>query len=140
MHRILIVTLLLAGAPAARADYYIVVSEQNPVTRLSQTEVLHLFMGRSRAFPGGHAAVTYDIDAGTQREGFYRALSGMSQAQVNSYWARLMFSGRSLPPLRLQHEADMVQKIRNDPKAIGWLFSDPVQKGLRTVLVLRAAP
>lgn len=132
--------IALAASPCALADYYIVVSEQNPVRQLSQEQALHLFMGRSRAFPGGGAAVAYDLAAAAQREGFYRALGGMTLAQVTSYWARLMFSGRSLPPQPLEDEAAMLDRISGDPKAIGWLSQAPRGSGVRTVLVLKTSP
>jgi hypothetical protein len=137
---ILVALSALAFAPAARADYYVVVGEASPAMQLSQKDVLHLFMGRSRAFPNGNPASAHDLASSAQREGFYRALSGMSLAQVTSYWARLTFSGRSLPPVQLEDEAAMVAKLRTDPAAIGWLPTPPVAKGLRTVLVLKAAP
>jgi hypothetical protein len=132
--------VLALAAPAARADYYVVVSERNPVTALSQKEVLQLFMGRSRYFPDGGPAIACDIANDALRAGFYRSLSGMSLPQVNSYWARLMFSGRSLPPQKLETESAMVERIGNDATAIGWLPQPPKQKGLRTVLILAETP
>ena len=89
----------------AQADYFIVVSHDSPLRQLSQKEALHLYMGRTRQLPDGDLATTYDLPDTPHREGFYRALSGMSLSQVTSYWARLMFSGRSLPPQRLDDEA-----------------------------------
>lgn len=130
----------LVAAPQARADYYVVVGERSPVARLSQEEVLHVFMGRTRSFPDGSPATPYDLAGSAQREGFYRTLSGMTLAQVTSYWARLMFSGRNLPPGLLADEPAMVERLRRDAAAIGWLTSPPTAKGLRTVLVLQAAP
>jgi hypothetical protein len=132
--------LTLTLAPVATADYYVVVGESSPVTQLSQKDVLHLFMGRSRSYPDGSPAVAHDLAGSADREGFYRSLSGMTLAQVTSYWARLTFSGRSLPPARLDNEAALVEKLRQDPEAIGWLPAPPAAKGLRTVLVLKAAP
>jgi hypothetical protein len=117
-----------------------VVNEHSTVQALSQKEVLHLFMGRTRAFPNGDAAVAYDIGVAAQREGFYRSLSGMNLPQLTSYWARLMFSGRSLPPQQLEGAAAMIEQVRKDSRAIGWLPEAPIQKGLRTVLVIRDAP
>jgi hypothetical protein len=138
---ILLLAALAAGfAPAARADYYVVVGERNPVAALSQQQVLQLFMGRTRSYPDGRPAATCEIASDAQRAGFYRALSGMSLPQVTSYWARLMFSGRNLPPQRLDSEAAVIERVQNDANTIGWLATAPRQKGLRTVLVVRETP
>lgn len=136
----LLALLALLASPAARADYYVVVSDQNPTQKLSQKEALHIFMGRSRAFPAGGVVIAYEIGDDTGRAGFYHALGGLSLAQVTSYWARLMFSGRNLPPRQVESQAELMEKIRIDPRAIGWLPQPPTQRGLRTVLVLGSTP
>jgi hypothetical protein len=136
----LLAVLALLVAPAAWADYYVVVSESNPTVKLSQKEALHIFMGRTRSFPDGGLVAAYEVGDDSERAGFYRSLDGMSLAQVTSYWARLMFSGRSLPPQQVDTQAALMDKVRNNPQAIGWLPHPPAQRGLRTVLVLRNEP
>lgn len=141
MHRVTRIALLLLFSwcvPAARADYFVVVSERNQQSSMTEQEVLHLYMGRTRTFPDGQTAVRFEADTGSAREGFYKALGGMSLAQVSSYWARLVFSGKSLPPQQLRDEKAVADKVREDPRAIGWLSAEPQQKGLKVVLVLRA--
>jgi hypothetical protein len=140
MTSLLLTLLALGWAAEARADYYIVVGERNPVTALSQQEAVALFMGRTRFFADGRPAVPCDLAGDARRAGFYRALSGMSLAQVNSYWARLMFSGRSLPPQQLPDEEALVGRLAADPSAVGWLPEAPRRKGLRAILVLKDAP
>jgi hypothetical protein len=130
--------LSLVVAAPAWADYYIVVGEESPVVEVSQRDILHLYLGRARNLPGSQRAVACDLSNDSIRAGFYRALNGMSLAQLTSYWARLTFSGRNLPPEQLESEAAMVERLQRDPAAIGWLPSPPTQAGLRTVLVLKA--
>jgi hypothetical protein len=137
---LLLVAMSMAAAMPARADYYIVVGERSRVTAITQQQVLQLFMGRTHFHADGSPAVACEIGRDSLRAGFYRALSGMSLAQVNSYWARLMFSGRSLPPERLPDESALLERLGADPAAIGWLPEVPRQKGLRIVLVLKDAP
>jgi hypothetical protein len=131
-------SLLLVVATAARADYYVVVNANNPQSALTRSEALNLFMGRSRAFANGDFALVFDLPRdSTKREGFYRSLTGLSLAQITSYWARLMFSGQSLPPQPLPDETTMVEIVKHNPSAVGWLSSAPADKGLHTVLVLK---
>jgi hypothetical protein len=129
---------VLLLSPFARADYYIVVNDANPQTSLTRREALHLFMGRTRSFPDGSIAQTYDIQQkADSRAGFYRALSGLSIAQVTSYWARLTFSGQSLPPRTVTDSAAMLENVRKNRNAIGWLDAVPVEKNVRVVLILK---
>ena len=134
----LLMTLMVAFAPRARADYYIVVRVGNPQQVLTQKEAVDLFMGRSRAFANGDFALVFDLprDSPT-RAAFYRSLTGMSLAQVNSYWSRLMFSGQSMPPQSLPNEATVINIVKRNPNAIGWLSSEPTDKQLRTLLIIK---
>jgi hypothetical protein len=140
LHLVLI-SALAAFAPRARADFYIVVQANNAQSALTRQDALNLFMGRSRAFSNGKFALIFDLPRDSpKRAPFYRALTGMSLAQVNSYWSRLMFSGQSLPPQPLPDEATMIDIVKHNPNAIGWLTSAPTDKGLRTLLVLKEDP
>jgi len=134
----LVVMIAVAFAPGARADFYIVVQASNPQRALSQKDVLDLFMGRSRAFSNGDFALIFDLPRDSaRRAAFYRTLTGMTLAQVNSYWSRLMFSGQSMPPQSLPDEATIISIVKRNPNAIGWLSSEPTDRQLRTLLVIK---
>jgi hypothetical protein len=143
LRRLLLPLAMLAGlacAAPARADFYIVVHASNPQRSLTQKEAVDLFMGRSRAFANGDFALIFDLPRDhPRRASFYQALTGMSVAQVNSYWSRLMFSGQSVPPQSLPDEAAMSNILRRNPSALGWLSKEPTEPGLRSVLVIKEA-
>lgn len=137
MHLLAAALLALASLPA-QADFHLVVNATNPVHALTQRQAVELYMGRSRSFPGGDFALVFDLPRDhPRRAAFYRALTGMSAAQVNSYWSRLMFAGQSMPPQPLPDEAAMLDLVRRNPSALGWLEHAPADKGLRVVLVLK---
>lgn len=129
----------LAPALPAQADVYVVVPATSSVKAMSQKEVVDLYMGRTRAFPGGDFALPFDLPRDHPgRATFYQALTGMGPAQVNSYWSRLMFSGQTMPPQPLPSESAMADLVRRNPSAVGYLLQEPAaDKGLRVVLVLK---
>jgi hypothetical protein len=108
---------------------------------MTQKEAVDLFMGRSRSFVNGDFALVFDLPRDhPQRAAFYLALTGMSPAQVNSYWARLMFSGQTMPPQPLPDEAAMVNIVKRNSSGLGWLSKEPSDKQLRTLLVIKESP
>jgi hypothetical protein len=125
-------------APLAHADYYLVVQSANPQPSLTQKEAVDLFMGRNRAFRNGDLAQVYDLPRDSAvRSDFYQRLTGMGPAQVNSYWARLMFSGQTMPPQSVVDEGAMLETVKRTPGAIGWVRKEPADKQLRVVLVIK---
>jgi len=140
IRKLITLVVLALSAASARADFYIVVHASNPQRSLTQKEAVDLFMGRSRAFASGDFALIFDLPRDNpRRAAFYQALTGMSVAQVNSYWSRLMFSGQSVPPQALADEAAMTGMLRRNPGALGWLSREPTEPGLRSVLVIKEA-
>ncbi|MFG6466710.1 hypothetical protein [Roseateles sp. BYS87W] len=138
LRALLAVALACLWALPARADFYVVVHTSNPQRNLTQKEAVDLFMGRSRAFSNGDFALIFDLPRDNpRRAAFYEALTGMSVAQVNSYWSRLMFSGQSVPPQALPDETAVANLLRRNPSALGWLSKEPSDAGLRTVLVIK---
>ena len=137
----LLIALAAAFATSARADFYVVAQSANPQHALTQKEAVDMFMGRSRSFTNGDFALIFDLPRDNpKRAAFYQALTGMSPAQVNSYWSRLMFSGQSMPPQPLPDETAMIDIVKRNPSALGWLSKEPADKQLRTLLVLKEAP
>jgi len=109
---------------------YVVVSAQSPVRSLAQKDVLALYTGRTRTLPGGESATPWDQQHdGAARADFY-------QARINSYWARLHFTGQVQPPRNVDDDAAMIQRLRADPTAIGYLTREPSDGSVRVVLRL----
>ncbi len=135
---LLLAVAMWAGANAACADIYVVVNATSTQRSLSHKEVVDLYMGRMRAFPSGDFALPFDLPRdNAARAGFYLALTGMKPAQVNSYWARLMFAGQTMPPQPLPDEAAMLDIVKRNPSALGYLSQEPNDKAVRVVLVLK---
>jgi ABC-type phosphate transport system substrate-binding protein len=127
-----------AVSAAACADIYVVVNADNPQRVLSHKEVVDLFMGGGRSFSNGELALAFDLPRDNPvREAFYASLTGMSASQRNSYWARLMFTGQTMPPQTLAAERDVLKIVKRNPSAIGYVSQEPADRGLRTVFVLK---
>ena len=138
-----LLTALCLGLPglSAWADFYVVAHAANAQRSLNLKQAVDLYMGRSRTFGNGDFALLFDLPRDApQRAAYYQALTGMSPAQVNSYWSRLMFSGQTLPPQPLPGETAMADLVKRNPSAVGYVLQEPAaDKGLRVVLVLKSA-
>ncbi len=128
----------LAFVAPARADFYLVAQVGSPQAALTRKEAVDLYMGHTRTLANGDFALLLDLPRGNERRtAFYQSLTGMGPAQINSYWSRLMFSGRSLPPQALPDEAAMISVIKRNPGAVGWLSHAPTDKQVKTLLVIK---
>ncbi len=127
---------LLLVAPAC-AEVVVVISAKAGVSKLSQDEVINIFLGRHRKLPSGEAAQPYDLPASDKLRGdFYRRLVDKSPAEINAYWARLTFSGKTNPPQVSPSLQDLLKTLASVPGAVGYLDRNQIDERVRIVLSL----
>nr|WP_324257078.1 hypothetical protein [Cellvibrio fontiphilus] len=137
MRQLLLLLLLWLPTSALAADILVIVHASNPLTQLQPKQVVDLFMGRTTSFPGGAAARTLDWNAGLpQRESFYKSLTGKSEAQVDAYWATLIFAGRMSPPKQFPDAKSIIAAVTTDPQAIAYVPAQQLPKGVKVVMEL----
>lgn len=128
---------LLWGAGAAATDsesLVLVVHPDSGVDQLTRREVVNIFMGRHRQLPSGIAALPLDL--APEREVFYRLLTDKTLAEINAYWARLIFSGRTTPP-RLSHSAaEILDLVSNNRGTIGYIRRADLDDRVKAIVEL----
>lgn len=134
---LLLVALLSHGA-LALAEPVVVVNARSGVSQLSRDEVINIFLGRYRRFPGGAVATPIDQpDSNPLRAEFYRKLVNKDLNQISAYWSRLIFSGKTLPPRQAANAAEVLQLLGADPGGIAYIERNLVDSRFRIVLELR---
>jgi ABC-type phosphate transport system substrate-binding protein len=128
--------LVFATAPAV-ADPVVVVSARGDVQRLDREDVVNIFLGRYRRFPDGSTARPVDQpEFSPTKAAFYRKLVNKDLNEINAYWARLVFSGKTPPPARVASAEEVATFILATPGGIGYLARDQVDARFRIVLEL----
>ncbi|MDE0855501.1 MAG: hypothetical protein OSA97_13870 [Nevskia sp.] len=128
--------LVMANAAAAR-DLVVIVNPDSGVDHLNRDEAINIFMGRYRKLPSGLVAFPIDIGSQSpQRKAFYNLLVNKEPAEVDAYWARLVFSGQTSPPLQVPDESTAVQLVAGNRSAIAYVERDHAGKNVKVVLEL----
>jgi ABC-type phosphate transport system substrate-binding protein len=137
MVKLLVVIVALMFSGPLQADILVIVNAQNTVTRLEKKQVIDLFMGRVSAFPQGGPAQTLDLRPGTPlRADFYRRLTGKSEAQVDAYWATLVFAGRMSPPRQFSDDRQLIAEVQKNKSAIAYVSRQALPAGVKVVMEL----
>jgi hypothetical protein len=111
---------LSLGISVGRADVVAVVSSMSQITTLTRTQVMELPIDREEGSPA--------------RDEFYTRLAEMSPAQVKSFWARIIFTGRGQPPKTVATDVEAKRLLVADPNTIGYIDKSLVDSSVRVVL------
>ncbi len=134
---LLIVALVFSDL--APANILVIVNAQNSVTALERKQIVDLFMGRVSAFPNQQPAQTLDLKTGTPlRAAFYKTPTGKNEAQVDAYWATLIFAGRMSPPKQMAEEKNLIEEVASNTQAIAYVTRQPLPKNVKIVMELPA--
>lgn len=134
----LALALVLPGAAAwAATDLVVIVNPASGVDRMSRDEVTAIFMGRAKKLPSGITALPIDQTAsGPDKARFYGELINKELSEVNSYWARLIFSGQGSPPRQADNSAEVLDIVSSNKGAIGYVPRNAADKRVRIILDL----
>lgn len=136
--QIIALMLTITFTTAAFAlDLVVIVNPASKVESLTRAQTLDIFLGRYRKLPSGSTAMPLDLrDNAPERAQFYINLAHMDAALMQSYWARLVFSGKASPPFQVEDPLMAIELVAANPNAIAYIDRSLVDNRVKVVLDL----
>ena len=129
----------IQSASSASGELAIIVNSSNEIQQVTVDEVANIFLGKSRELPDGTKVIPLDqLEQRGLREEFYSKVVRKSLPQLNSYWSRLIFTGRGQPPFAVSGDAEVLEFVSSNPNMIGYVDIKSLQsaQSLNNVKVL----
>jgi len=120
---------------AAQAEMAVIAHINNNTASLTVKQVQEIFLGQTRSFPNGKFALPIDQST-SLRARFYEKITARPVEQINAYWARIMFTGQASPPQQLPNDEAVLQTVRENEGAIGYIDKAFVDNSVRVLLLL----
>lgn len=120
-------------ASSAFAEVLVVVHPSNPVSSLNEQQIGQIFLGDSTTFPNGTSAIPVAMSSGAVRDEFLTKVLGKSAGQVKATWARIVFSGKGLPPRELPDPSGVKAFVAANPTAIGYIDSASSDTSIKVI-------
>lgn len=129
----MLVAALLLWMPASFGELAVIVHKSN-TDELDVNFIQMVFLGKTKGFPSAGKAVPLDLPENTPvREIFLKQIARKSKAQFTAYWAKLMFTGKGVPPKIVKSEASMVELVSKNPNIIGYVDAANVTDNVRVI-------
>lgn len=136
LQNVLATCLLLIGLGTIQfsfAEISIIVNPAN--TSAGDEQVLQrIFLGKAKAFSGGGNAIPIELAEGSPtRTTFNSDFLGKTDAQMKSYWGRLVFTGKATPPVQAKSDDEMLKIVSENPDYVGYIDSSKVTDAVKVV-------
>lgn len=132
-NKILTALALTAGMSLSHAGSVAVVGASSPIGPASSSDVVKVFLGKKKEL-AGVSVVPVDQSEGTPaRSDFYATIVKKSEAQLKSYWSRLIFTGKGQAPQVVGGDADVKGMVSTNPNLIGYIDEGSVDGSVKVV-------
>lgn len=129
----IVLTSAFLFSAVATADVEVIVHPSNGAA-LDQDAIQRIFLGKTRAFPGGGEAVAISANEGSPEElEFTEKVLSKSPKQLKAYWAKMVFTGKGTPPRQVDSTAELVKLISANPNLIGFIPAGTGGGGVKVV-------
>jgi hypothetical protein len=124
--RVVSLLLALATATASRSgaadSFMVIVNAGNSAAALEAQAISDIFLKKSEIWPDGTKVAPVDLDENaSSRTGFSSRIHRKSTAAVKSYWQKMIFSGRDVPPPEKVSPDEVVSFVRTHRGGIGYV-------------------
>lgn len=122
----LVVCLLLffsVSPISANADVIVVVNKDMPIESISRIELKQIYLGRLNTLPGSqhHLQPIDQSERSNVFKVFYSEVVGFYGVKLQRYRARFLFSGKGRLPESAGSSEAILERVRKDPTAIGYV-------------------
>lgn len=130
----LLAALTLIGCfTAAQAAPVVVVGKSSPIGASNEDDIVKAFLGKKKDL-GGVSVVPIDQGEGNAaRNDFYANVVKKSEAQLKSYWSRLIFTGKGQAPQVVGGDAEVKNMVATNPNIIGYIDESAVDGSVKVV-------
>jgi ABC-type phosphate transport system substrate-binding protein len=122
---------------AQEAGYKVIVHESNPLTSISAGDLSKVFLKKVSHWSNNNPARPVDLpDSSPVREKFSRDIHKKALSAVLAYWQQQIFSGSGLPPAEKGNDAQVMEYVKENPGAVGYVSaSATLANGLKVMKV-----
>ncbi len=140
MKMILSILLLLSSFNATAGIVVIANTEGEQFVGLSLDDIRRIFVAQQTTLDSGETITVVDLDEGTEgRNNFHSVVTGKSNSELQSDWAKQIKAGRTLGRLFATDYEQVLKAVASDKTAIGYVSDEALdENNLEQVQVINS--
>ncbi len=132
-HLILSVILLTALCSAAAAESVLIVNNSVKETIIKKEDVKLVFLGKKKKWNNGDRIRLCALKRGPRHEAFLNEYMDKTPSKFSSFWKIAIVSGTALPPKFFESEAEVVDYVKKEAGAIGYISAGTLHEEVKVL-------
>lgn len=117
------------------ADYKIIANKSVSAGSLSKNELQAIFLGEKSKWEDGKAIKIVVLDEGDAHKAFLQSVVSKTPSQFDSYWKKLVFTGKAAAPKAFGDMAALVDFVAGHSGAIGYVSNGQAVGSVKTISI-----
>jgi hypothetical protein len=120
-----LITLVMHAPQLMASQLNVIVNKNAGINSLTADEIRQIYLAKRNSFPNGKTVVPIDNNEDSKVFGrFYDKIVHKGGSQLNSYWSRLIFTGKGSPPQQVNDRDDILKMVETDSRAMAYVEGD----------------
>jgi ABC-type phosphate transport system substrate-binding protein len=133
IYSIALVAAALFAAPVMAADYVIIVNKANS-NEVNKDFVARIYKGDAKSWPSGDSVSAFDLpEDNPVRAAFDQGVAGKSISQMKALWGQLVFSGKAVPPKKMDSDDDVKKAVASNKGAVGYISAGAADGSVKVI-------
>jgi len=130
------ILVFLVAVPAYSGEVAVIAHPSVPVSKISRTQLIDIYVGDVREWDNGEPVVLLDLKPKSGVKDAFYDFIGKSSSRVKSIWMRHMLTGEAEPPEALDSQQEILDIVTATPGAIGYVDREVVTGNVVTLAVI----
>ena len=127
---------IIVSSVHAQSSVKVIVNTSNTTSSISKAEVANLFLKKVTKWENGSKVVPVDQTVeSAARVSFTKSVLGREVTAVKSYWQQKLFSGEATPPTEKSSDAEIVNFVKANPGAVGYVSGNAQVAGVKVLKI-----
>ncbi len=122
-------------APAAAADFVIVANKNVSASSLSKADLQAIFLGEKTRWDDGKPIKIVILDEGAAHKAFLQSVVGKTPSQFDSYWKKLIFTGKAAAPKAFDEAGKLVDFVASQSGSVGYVAAGQAVGSVKTISI-----
>lgn len=127
--------LLCFMSAALAADFKIMAYKTVSASSLTKNELQAIFLGEKTRWDDGKPIRIVVLEGGPVHHAFLQSVLGKTPSQFETYWKKLVFTGKGAAPRAYADMAEVVDYISTHPGSIGYVAGDQPVGSLKKISI-----
>jgi len=128
--------LLVAFETIYPQSYKIIINIENELNSATKEEVSNYFLKKRTKWSNQTTIIPVDlISSSNVRIQFTEEIHGKTINQIRAFWQQSIFSGNATPPIELNSDLEIINFVKQNKGAIGYVSFETLTKGVNVLTI-----